>query len=108
MRAPRVVRHIGHSASFLRLLRLFPAALCVETAELAAVGVAAHGDGQGAEMVGEQDEACAGAEGGQALGDALTQRFEHPQVVQQLRLHGGLAAGKHQAVEGTGEVGGLA
>ena len=32
--------------------------------------------------------AGAGAEGGEALGDALTQRFEHSQVVQQLRLHG--------------------
>lgn len=43
----------------------------VVAAELAAVGVAAHGDGQRAEMVGEQDEAGAGAEGGQTLGDAL-------------------------------------
>ena len=87
---------------------IFPATLGVEAAELAAVGVAAHGDGQGAEMVGEQDEAGAGAEGGEALGDALAQRFEHSQVMQQLRLYGGLAAGEHQAVEGTGEVGGLA
>ena len=75
---------------------------------MAAVGVAAHGDGQGAEMVGQKDEAGAGAEGGEALGDALAQRFEHSQVMQQLRLYGGLAAGEHQAVEGTGEVGGLA
>ena len=36
------------------------------------------------------------------------QRLEHSQVVQQLRLHGGFAAGKHQAVEGAVEVGGLA
>lgn len=56
----------------------------------------------------KKDEAGAGAEGGEALGDALAQRFEHSQVMQQLRLYGGLAAGEHQAVEGTGEVGGLA
>ena len=87
---------------------IFPTTLGVEAAELAAVGVAAHGDGQGTEMVGQKDEAGAGAEGGEALGDALAQRFEHSQVMQQLRLYGGLATGEHQAVEGTGEVGGLA
>jgi len=110
--AARVVLFIcdaGCSRGFFCPLRpFFPATLGVEAAELAAVGVAAHGDGQGAEMVGEQDEAGAGAEGGEALGDALAQRFEHSQVMQQLRLYGGLAAGEHQAVEGTGEVGGLA
>ena len=43
---------------------IFPVALGVEAAELAAVGVAADGDGQGAEMVGQKNETGAGAEDG--------------------------------------------
>ena len=51
-------------------------------------------------MVGHKDEAGAGAEGGEALGDALAQRFEHSQVMQQLRLYVGLAAGSTRPSKG--------
>ncbi len=47
----------------------------------------------------QQNEAGAGAEGGDAFGDAGTKRFEHSQVIKQLPLYGGLAAGEYQAVQ---------
>ena len=79
-----------------------------EAVELAAVGVAAHGHGDGGQVrpvalrdaLGQKDHAGAGGEHGQAPGDALAQRLQHAQLAQQLALHGAFAAGEHERVEG--------
>ena len=79
----------------------------MKAAELTAVGVAAYRYGQRAEAAsvaipdprGKQDEPCARSQNRHARRDALKERFEHAQLVQQLDLHGALAAGQHQAIE---------
>ena len=54
--------------------------------------------------LGQQDKPRAGREHRHTPRDALAQRLEHPQLVEQLGLHGALAAGQHQAVEGLRKV----
>ena len=81
----------------------------LERVDLAAEGVAAHGDVDGAEaaLVGpavedlgaEEDHPGAGAEGGQPVGQPLGQRVEQPGRLEQHRHRGGLAARQHERVD---------
>lgn len=80
--------------------------LCDEAAELAAVGVAAHGDGQRlkacalivAQMLCQQDEPGARREYGHALLDPRLDGREHAALHQDLALDCALAARQHEAV----------
>ena len=77
-----------------------------EAAELAAVGIAAHGDRQGlkagarvvAQVLGQQDEAGACREHGHALLDPRLDGCEHATLHQDLALDRALAARQHEAV----------
>ena len=77
-----------------------------EAAELAAVGVAAHGDGQRleararvvAQVLGQQDEAGTCREHGHALLDPRLDGREHAALPQDLALDRTLAARQHEAV----------
>ena len=79
----------------------------VEAAQLPPVGVALGGQVHGGEagdaalhLVGQQDQARAGAVDGQTSPDLLLQRLEQVQVAQELAHHGALAAGQDEAVQG--------
>lgn len=82
--------------------------LCVETAELAAIGVAAHVGVHGGQSLarlsvlaaGQEDEAGAGAEDGQTATDGLADGQHQVKVAQELRLCGALAAGNDEGVLG--------
>lgn len=77
-----------------------------EAAELAAVGVAAHSDGQRfkagarviAQVLGQQDEPGACREYGHALLDPRLDGREHAALHQELTLDCALAARQHEAV----------
>ena len=81
----------------------------LEAVDLAAEGVAAHGDVDGAEaaLVGaavedlgaEQDHPGAGAERRHAVGEPLGERVEQAGRLEQHRHRGGLAARQHQRVD---------
>lgn len=74
-----------------------------EAAELAAVGVAAHGDGQRfkararvvAQVLGQQDKAGTCREHGHALLDPRLDGLEHAALPQELALDRALAARQH-------------
>lgn len=71
----------------------------VEAAELAAVGVAQHGDIHGAEVGGiEHDEAGTGAEHREPVLDGITDGLEQPEVAQQAQHGGALAAGDDEGI----------
>ena len=92
-----------------------------ETAELAAVGVAAHGDGQRlearalviAQMLCQEDEAGACRQDGHALLDpgldgcehSFFKLIKHIKLTEQLALHSALATRQHEAIRLLSEVG---
>ena len=89
----------------------------LERLVLAAVGVAPHGDVDGAEdglvgppvehLGGQEDQPGAGAEDGEAAGQPLAQRLQQPRRVEEASDGGRLAAGDDERV-GAGQVAGQA
>lgn len=72
---------------------------CEETAELAAIGIAANIDVHRAEVHGgEEDESSACAEDGQTISDSLADWLKQPEVVEEFALRGRFSARDYQSV----------